>query len=58
MTDDIPMPWGKYKGDLICDLPSGYLYWLAKNCEDDRIANPADEEYRWRTDNNKHWYDD
>lgn len=24
----IPMPFGKYKGRLICDLPEGYLIWF------------------------------
>lgn len=25
-----PMPFGKYKGTLICDLPVYYLEWLKK----------------------------
>jgi len=52
------MPWGKYKGRDIEDLPSGHLLWLAKNCEDDYIATAADEEFRWRTDWDKHWFED
>jgi Uncharacterized protein conserved in bacteria len=24
----MPMPFGKYKGWLICDLPEGYLVWF------------------------------
>jgi len=52
------MPWGKFKGDDIEDIPSGYLMWLAVNCEQDDIATAADEEYRWRTDNNAHKYDE
>ncbi|HUW06730.1 MAG TPA: DUF3820 family protein [Williamwhitmania sp.] len=24
----MPMPFGKYKGRLICDLPEGYLVWF------------------------------
>lgn len=24
----IPMPFGKYKGTLICDLPDTYLEWF------------------------------
>ncbi|WP_276361096.1 DUF3820 family protein [Daejeonella sp. H1SJ63] len=23
----IPMPYGKYKGRIICDLPEAYLVW-------------------------------
>ena len=25
---DEPMPFGKFKGKLICDLPNSYLIWL------------------------------
>jgi uncharacterized protein (DUF3820 family) len=25
------MPFGKYKGILICDLPDAYLEWFARN---------------------------
>jgi hypothetical protein len=52
------MPWGKFKGKYLEDIPSGYLRWLAENCENDEIATEADEEYRWRTDNNAHKWED
>jgi uncharacterized protein (DUF3820 family) len=26
----MPMPFGKYKGRLICDLPVHYLEWFAR----------------------------
>ena len=55
--DDLQMPWGAFKGKLICEIPSGYLMWLAANCEDDEIATAADEEYRWRTDSSAHFWD-
>jgi hypothetical protein len=51
------MPWGKFQGEDIEDIPSGYLKWLAENCEDDLICIAADEEYRWRTDNNEHFWE-
>jgi len=51
------MPWGKYKGKDLEEVPSGYLKWLAENCEDDSIATEADQEYKWRTDHNKHFED-
>ena len=54
---DIKMLWGKFKGDLICELLSDYLRWLAENCEDETICTAADEEYSWRTDNHEHWYE-
>jgi uncharacterized protein (DUF3820 family) len=25
--EDVPMPFGKYKGTLIADVPDGYLEW-------------------------------
>jgi len=49
------IPWGKYKGKKIEQIPSGYLKWLAEHCEDDGICSKADEEYRTRTDYNDHW---
>jgi len=51
------MPWGKFKGRDMERVPSGYLKWLAENCEDDTIATAADEEFRWRTDWDKHFWD-
>lgn len=58
MSDaDTIMPFGKHKGTRIGDLPSSYLRWLAENCERDDICTAADEEYRWRTDNNAHQED-
>ncbi len=48
------MPWGKHKGEDIEDIPSSYLKWLAENCENEDICCAADEEYKWRTDNNAH----
>jgi uncharacterized protein (DUF3820 family) len=27
----MPMPYGKYKGRLICDLPEYYLVWYQNN---------------------------
>ncbi|MDD2679532.1 MAG: DUF3820 family protein [Candidatus Omnitrophica bacterium] len=26
--EDKPMPFGEYKGELICDVPTSYLAWL------------------------------
>jgi uncharacterized protein (DUF3820 family) len=28
---NIKMPYGKYKGRLLCDLPEPYLVWFHKN---------------------------
>lgn len=32
------MPFGKYKGDLIEDVPSSYIVWLLENSEHWRLA--------------------
>lgn len=33
LTDMVktPMPFGKYQGRLICDLPVSYLEWFVRN---------------------------
>lgn len=31
ITENSPMPYGKYKGKKIKDLPSDYLLWLYYN---------------------------
>lgn len=49
--------FGKFKGKEINEIPSDYLKWLAENCENEDICEAADEEYRWRTDNNAHFED-
>lgn len=51
------IPFGKHKGEYIIDLPSDYLKWVAGNVDDESVCCAADEEYRWRTDNNEHWYE-
>lgn len=51
------MPFGKYKGQLISELPSSYLHWLAENCDKEDICKAADEEYNYRTDHDAHWED-
>ena len=52
------MPFGKFKGKDIEDLPSDYLKWVAGNVDDEDICCAADEEYRYRTDMNEHFYKD
>jgi hypothetical protein len=27
------MPWGKYKGDFLADIPTGYIVWLLDNAK-------------------------
>lgn len=53
------MPFGKYKGEDIEDLPSDYLRWLAGNCDwNTEIQEEADEEYWHRDQSNTHIWED
>ena len=31
LTDESPMPFGKYKGDKMANVPASYLMWLYDN---------------------------
>jgi uncharacterized protein (DUF3820 family) len=31
LTDESPMPWGKYKGDQMINIPASYLIWCYDN---------------------------
>ena len=31
--EDVMMPFGKYVGEYVCDLPIGYLEWIYENVE-------------------------
>ncbi len=42
------IPFGKYTGLEIEEIPSSYLKWLAENCDDDEIVEEAETEYEWR----------
>lgn len=41
LNEHSPMPYGKYKGKQIKDVPADYLLWLYYNSR----ASPAIEEY-------------
>lgn len=34
LTDDSKMPFGKYKGCVMVDVPASYLHWLWTNGKD------------------------
>jgi len=40
LTDESPMPWGKYKGTAMCNVPATYLIWIYDN---DKIDKPVRE---------------
>ena len=31
LTDESPMPWGKYKGEQMINIPASYLIWCYDN---------------------------
>lgn len=56
------IPFGKYKGEDIRDVPSGYLDWLLENFDpktekEDNFLDAVLREYEWRDDNNGHFRD-
>ena len=36
LTDESRMPWGKYKGEKMANVPGSYLLWLYENNKCDR----------------------
>ncbi len=46
------MPWGKYRGQDLEDVPDSYVRWLAENCEDAAIRDEAENEIKYRKDHN------
>jgi len=57
------MPYGKFKGTPIEELPSKYLHWLAANVDDESkgeqsICLAADKEYQYRSKMNCHFNED
>lgn len=52
------MPWGKFRGRKMAEVPDGYLQWLAENSRDDNVATKADIVMQWRDKNGIHVEDD
>ena len=48
------MPFGKYEGQDIENVPSSYLLWLAENCDREDVRRAADKEYRFREKHGTH----
>ena len=44
LEDTDPMPWGKYKGQPMQDVPADYLFWLwtEKGKKDNHVCEVAD----------------
>jgi hypothetical protein len=47
-TDDDPMPFGKYKGERLEEVPSEYLHWLWHET-DVHQRNPPLANYIWNS---------
>lgn len=63
MEIQMKMPYGKFKGQPIEELPSNYLHWLAANVDDESkgeqsVCLAADKEYQFRSKNNMHFNED
>lgn len=39
--DGVRMPFGKYKGELLENIPSDYLMWICDNLENERLVDEA-----------------
>jgi len=52
------LPFGKFKGRTIEDVPSDYLKWLRDNSSDEDILEACEAELSYRTDHNAHFHED
>jgi uncharacterized protein (DUF3820 family) len=40
LSDNTPMPFGKYRGKPMIEVPAHYLLWLFnQGCDDERVKN-------------------
>jgi hypothetical protein len=54
-------PFGKYQGDVICQVPSGYLKWIISNLDGSthdavEFVMEAEDELEYRDDAQTHFY--
>lgn len=52
------MPFGIHRDKEIENVPSEYLNWLARECDNEEVAIAADEEYQYREKYNCHIWKD
>lgn len=55
------MPFGKFAGEDIEDIPSDYLRWFIDNIDADssfleEVINACDDEYNFREKHREHFY--
>ena len=49
------IPFGKYEGEDIEDIPHSYLLWLERECTNDTVREAAENEVRRRIDNHEEY---
>lgn len=49
-TKDFIMPFGKYKGQKISELPTDYIHWCMENLSNNNIKTRMEEIYETRED--------
>lgn len=47
----------EYRGKQLCDIPSGFLKWIADSAYNDSIAKDAGDEWHWRDKNCEHFWE-
>ena len=56
------MPFGRYQGDEVEEVPTDYLKWFINQDkiveENPELADEIDRELQWRSSYNKHFYSD
>lgn len=45
LTDESPMPFGKYKGQKLEDVPASYLIWLMENEKAGRVESYIEDNW-------------
>ncbi len=55
MEDIAIMPFGKYKGKPVVDIPSDYLLWAAEHLDQEDICKACDVEWQFREKYNTHF---
>lgn len=54
------MPFGKYRGKTIEEIPSSYLRWISNDCKtaSDDLIEEADNELSFRDNHRTHFEED
>jgi len=52
---ELRLPYGKFRGRAMHQIPSGYLKWVAESFGRENICVVADEEWQYREKYTEHW---